>query len=68
MNDMPFMERIKPRTKALIVITVLILVGILAGYIISYFSLEVLLDKVDNLTIKIDQLGLIALLAIILER
>jgi hypothetical protein len=56
MNDMPFMERIKPRTKALLVLTVLILIGILAGYIISYLSLEVLLDKVDNLTIKIDQI------------
>jgi hypothetical protein len=56
MNEEPSIKGMNPRIKALIVITGLILIGILVGYIISYFSLEVLIDKVDNLTIKIDQM------------
>ena len=55
MDKEPSSEGMKPRTKAIIVIIGLILLGMLIGYIISYFSLEILLEQIENLTIKIDQ-------------
>ena len=55
MNDESFIKNLKPRTKAFIAIFGLILLGIAIGYIISFFSLDVLTNQIDNLPIKIDQ-------------
>jgi hypothetical protein len=55
MNKEPIKDAINPRIKALIAITGLIIVGIIIGYIISFISLEVLIEEIDNLPIQIDQ-------------
>jgi len=48
-------NKLNPKTKALIVILVLIIIGIIAGYVFSQFSLQILIEKIDNLPIQIDQ-------------
>ena len=55
MNDIPFKKKINPKTKAFIVITGLILLGIIIGYILSQVSLQILIDKIENLPVQIDQ-------------
>jgi hypothetical protein len=55
MNDESFIKNLKPRTKAFIAIFGLILLGIAIGYIISFFSLDLLTEQINNLPIKIDQ-------------
>jgi hypothetical protein len=54
MNE-PSSKKIKPRTKAIIVIIGLILLGIIIGYILSQVSLNILMEEIDKLPIKIDQ-------------
>ena len=55
MNDISFIKKIKPRTRAIIVLLILILLGILIGYIFSLVSLDILIDKIEQLPIQIDQ-------------
>ena len=55
MNDMSLKKELNPRTKAFVLITGLILLGIIVGYGISQISLQILLEEVDNLPIKIDE-------------
>jgi hypothetical protein len=52
MNDK---NKINPRLKAFVAIVVLIFLGIVIGYIVSQFSLDILLDEIDNLPVQIDQ-------------
>jgi len=52
MNDK---NKINPRLKAFAAIVVLIFLGIVIGYIVSQFSLDILLDEIDNLPVQIDQ-------------
>ena len=55
MNNITFANKISPRTKSLIIITVLILLGIIIGYIFSQISLQILINEIENLPIQIDQ-------------
>jgi hypothetical protein len=54
MNDIPYTKKITPRTKAIVTIFGLIFIGIIVGYIISLFSLQIILAEVDQLPIQID--------------
>lgn len=55
MNDITFKKKMSPRTKAFVVITGLIFLGIIIGYILSMFSLQILVDRIENLPVQIDQ-------------
>jgi hypothetical protein len=54
MNDIPYTKKITPRTKALVTICVLIFVGIIIGYLISIFSLQIIRAEIDELPIQVD--------------
>ncbi|MFA5102795.1 MAG: hypothetical protein WC525_06540 [Candidatus Thermoplasmatota archaeon] len=54
MNDISYRKKINPKTKAIVVILGLILLGCLIGYIISIFSLQTIMTELDELPIKID--------------
>ena len=54
MNDIPYTKKITPRTKALVTICVLIFVGIIIGYLISIFSLQIIRTEIDELPIQVD--------------
>ena len=54
MNDIPYTKKITPRTKALVTICVLIFIGIIIGYLISIFSLQIIHAEIDELPIQVD--------------
>src|SRR4030042_211633 len=54
MNDIPYTKKITPRTKALVTICVLIFIGIIIGYLISIFSLQIIRAEIDELPIQVD--------------
>jgi hypothetical protein len=54
MNDIPYTKKISPKTKAVITILGLIFIGIIIGYLISIFSLQIIRTEIDELPIKID--------------
>lgn len=54
MNDIPYTTKINPKTKAVIVILGLIFLGIILGYVISLFSLQIILNEIENLPVQID--------------
>jgi len=56
MNDIPYTKKIDPKTKAIVTIFVLIFIGIILGYIISIFSLQIILEEIKNLPVQIDPL------------
>jgi len=47
-------KKINPRTKAVAAIVGLIAIGIVVGYVISVFSLEIITTELDKLPIKIN--------------
>jgi phosphoglycerol transferase MdoB-like AlkP superfamily enzyme len=55
MNDIPYTKTITPRTKAFVAIIGLIFIGIIIGYVISLFSLQIIQTEIDELPIQIDQ-------------
>jgi hypothetical protein len=54
MNDIPYTKKINPKTKAIVTIFGLIFIGIIIGYIISIFSLQIILNEAKQLPIQID--------------
>jgi phosphoglycerol transferase MdoB-like AlkP superfamily enzyme len=54
MNDIPYTKKITPRTKALVTICVLIFIGIIIGYLLSIFSLQIIRAEIDELPIQVD--------------
>ncbi len=54
MNEIPFTKKINPKTKAIVTIFGLIFIGVIIGYILSVFGLQILLEEVNKLPIKID--------------
>ena len=55
MNDITYKKRIDPRIKAIATIIGLIFLGIIIGYIISFASLQIITEKINDLPIQIDQ-------------
>jgi hypothetical protein len=54
MNDIPYTKKITPRTKALVTICILIFIGIIIGYLLSIFSLQIIRAEIDELPIQVD--------------
>jgi len=54
MSDIPYTKKISPKTKAIVTIFVLIVIGIITGYVISIFSLQIIITQVNKLPIQID--------------
>lgn len=54
MNDMPYTKKISPKTKAIVTILGLIFIGIIIGYLLSIFSLQIIRAEIDELPIQID--------------
>lgn len=54
MNENSFRKKINPKVKAIITILALITIGIIIGYIISIFSLQIIIAELNKLPIKID--------------
>lgn len=55
MNDEPYSKKIQPKTKALVIIFGLIIIGGIIGYAVSVFSLENILTELNELPIQIPQ-------------
>lgn len=55
MNDEPYLKKIQPKTKALVIIFGLIIIGGISGYAVSVFSLENILTELNELPIQIPQ-------------
>ncbi len=53
MNDTRFKDKLNPKTKAIITILGLIIIGIILGYGISIFSLQIILTELNELPIQI---------------
>lgn len=54
MNKNSYISQINPRTKTILIISGLILIGIITGYLISLLSLQTISTELDELTIQID--------------
>lgn len=54
MNAISYIKKINPRTKAIATVVGLIAIGIVAGYVIAVFSLEIITIELDKLPIKIN--------------
>ncbi|HWR64016.1 MAG TPA: hypothetical protein VN365_06425 [Candidatus Thermoplasmatota archaeon] len=54
MKDIPYTKKITPKTKALVTICVLIFIGIIIGYLLSIFSLQIIRAEIDELPIQVD--------------
>jgi len=54
MSDIPYTKKMNPKTKAIVTILGLIGIGIIIGYIISIFSLQIIITELDKLPIQID--------------
>jgi hypothetical protein len=54
MNDIPYTKKISQKTKAIVIIFGLIVIGIIIGYVISIFSLQIIITELNKLPIQID--------------
>jgi hypothetical protein len=54
MNKVSLIKKLSPKTKAAVAIFGLILIGIIIGYIISVFSLQIIITELNKLPIQID--------------
>jgi len=54
MSDIPYTKKISPKTKAIAIILVLIVIGSIIGYVISIFSLQIIITELNELPIHID--------------
>ena len=54
MNKNSYISQINPRTKTILIISGLILIGIITGYLISLLSLQTISTELEELTIQID--------------
>ena len=54
MNDIPYSKKISPKTKAIATIVGLIVIGSITGYVISIFSLQIIITDLNTLPIQID--------------
>ena len=54
MNKVFFIKKLNPRTKAIVTILGLIVIGIIIGYVISIFSLQAIISEIDKLPVQIN--------------
>jgi hypothetical protein len=54
MSDISYIKRINPKTKAIVTICGLLVIGIIFGYMISIFSLQIIITELNKLPIQID--------------
>lgn len=54
MREVFFIKKLNPKTKAIVTIIGLIVIGVIIGYIISIFSLQVIISELNKLPIQID--------------
>jgi len=54
MNEIPYIKKMNPKTKTIATIFGLIIIGIIIGYIISIFSLQIIITELNKLPIQID--------------
>ena len=54
MNDIPLIKKLDPKAKAVIAIFGIIIIGVIIGYIISIFSLQIIITELNKLPIQID--------------
>ena len=54
MGDIPYSKKINPKTKAIVAIFVLVIIGVIIGYVISIFSLEIIITELNKLPIQIN--------------
>lgn len=54
MNDIPYTKKITPRMKAFVTIFGLIFIGIIIGYLVSIFSLQIIRTEIAELPIQVD--------------
>jgi hypothetical protein len=54
MKKISLLKKLSPKTKAITTIFVLIIIGIIVGYISSIFSLQNIITELNNLPIQID--------------
>lgn len=54
MSDIPYTKKMSPKMKAIATIFVLIVIGSITGYIISIFSLQIIITQLNKLPIQID--------------
>jgi len=55
MSDIPYKNKIDPKTKAIAIIVILLFVGMVVGVVISYASTEYVGQRVENLNKNIRQ-------------
>jgi len=54
MSYISYIKRINPKTKAIVTICGLLVIGIIFGYVISIFSLQIIITELNKLPIQID--------------
>ena len=54
MNEINLIKNLSLKKKSILIIFVLIIIGIVTGYIISEFSLQIIITELNKLPIKID--------------
>ena len=54
MNEISLIKNLNPKIKAVATISVLIVIGVIIGYVISIFSLQTILTELNELTVQID--------------
>jgi len=54
MKKVSLIKKLNPKTKAIVTICGLILIGIFIGYVISIYSLQIIITELNKLTIQID--------------
>ena len=54
MKKIPLLKKLNPKTKAIITIFGLIIIGTIIGYIMSIFSLQIIITELNKLPIQID--------------
>lgn len=54
MNEVSFIKKLSPNTKAIVTILGLIVIGIIIGYVISIFSLQIIITELNKLPVQIN--------------
>ena len=54
MNKVSFIKKLSPNTKAIVTILGLIVIGIIIGYVISIFSLQIIITELNKLPVQIN--------------
>ncbi len=54
MNEVSFIKKLSPKTKAIVTILGLIVIGIIIGYVISIFSLQIIITELNKLPVQIN--------------